>query len=120
MIFKAHVAFLLFVSLFILTGCIPIHDTICVAEPLEVIVVDAETDEPIPGASVVYIVCDLHDYGCSRVKLIRTTSNEKGEIKIEGEIKTGLFFPGPGGAACSRPLDSDLGARIFCICVQPV
>lgn len=97
MILKKHTAFFLFVSLFILTGCIPIHDTIRVAEPLEVIVVDAETEKPIAGASVVYIVCDLHDYSCSKGKLIRTTSNEKGEVKIEGETKTGIVFPGPGG-----------------------
>lgn len=96
MIFKAH-AISLFVSLFMLTGCIPIHDTIRVAEPLEVIVVDAETEKPIPAASVVYLVCDLHDYGCSRGKLIRTTSDEKGEVKIEGETKTGIVFPRPGG-----------------------
>ncbi len=51
MIFKAYAAFLLFISLFILTGCIPIRDTIRVAEPLELIVVDAETNEPIQGAS---------------------------------------------------------------------
>lgn len=96
MIFKKR-AIYLFVSLFILTGCIPIHDTIRVAEPLEVIVVDAETKEPIPGASVVYLVCDLHDYGCSRGKLIRATSNEKGEVKIEGETKIGTWVLAPGG-----------------------
>lgn len=97
MIFKAHPFFSLFVSLFILTGCIPIHDTIRTAEPLDVLVVDAETEKPIAGASVVYLVCDLHDYGCSRGKLICTTSNEKGEIKIEGETKTGTWVPAPGG-----------------------
>lgn len=97
MTFKAHAAFILFVFLFILTGCIPFHDAIRVAEPLEVIVVDAETENPIVGASVVYLVCDLHDYGCSRGKLIRTTSNEKGEVKIEGETKTGTWVLAPGG-----------------------
>jgi hypothetical protein len=96
MIFKAHAAFFLFISLFILTSCIPVQGTIRVAEPLDVIVMDAETKEPIPSASVVYIVCDLHDYGCSRGKLIRAASNEKGEINIEGETKTGTWVLAPG------------------------
>jgi hypothetical protein len=95
MIFKMHAVSLLFVSLFILAGCIP--HTIRTAEPLEVIVLDTETEKPIAGASVVYLVCDLHDYGCSKGKLIRTTSNEKGEVKIEGETKTGTWVPVPGG-----------------------
>lgn len=94
MIFKARTIFSV-LSLFILTGCI--YGTVRVAEPLDVIVVDAETKEPISGASVVYLVCDLHDYGCSRGKLIRTTSNEKGEIKIEDETKTGIWLLFPGG-----------------------
>ncbi|MEW6002833.1 MAG: hypothetical protein AB1638_09345 [Nitrospirota bacterium] len=59
--------------------------------------VDAETEKSIAGASVVYLVCDLHDYGCSRGKLIRTTSNEKGEVKIEGETKSGTWALAPGG-----------------------
>jgi hypothetical protein len=86
-----------FICLFILTGCIPVHNTIRLAEPLEVIVLDTETEKPIAGASVIYLVCDLHDYGCNRGKLIRTTSNEKGEVKIEGETKTGTWVPAPGG-----------------------
>lgn len=95
MTLKSHAAFFLFVSLFIFTGCMP--TTVRLANPLEVIVVDAETEKPVVGASVVYIVCDLHDYGCSRGKLIRTTSNEKGEVKIQGETKTGTWVLAPGG-----------------------
>lgn len=95
MISKAYTISLV-LSLFILKGCLPIHDTIRVAEPLDVIVIDAETKEPIPGASVVYLVCDLHDYGCNKGKLIQTTSNEKGEVKIEGETKTGTWVLAPG------------------------
>lgn len=97
MTFKALPFFFLVVSLFILTGCLPIHDTIRVAEPLDVIVIDAETEKPIPGASVVYLVCDLHDYVCDKGKLIRTISNEMGEVKIEGETKTGTWILAPGG-----------------------
>lgn len=82
-------------SLFILTGCM--YGTIYLAKPLDVVVVDAETEEPIQGASVVYLVCDLPDYGCSRCRLIRTISNEKGEIKIEGESRTGIWLVAPGG-----------------------
>lgn len=96
MIFKAYAVFSLFVSLFILTGC---RGTLHVAQPLDVIVVDAETEKPIAGASIVYIACDLHNpYSCHEYgKLIRTTSNEKGEVKIEGETKTGTWLPFPGG-----------------------
>jgi hypothetical protein len=68
-----------------------------VAEPLEVIVTDAQSGTPIAEATVIYLVCDVHDFGCKHAKLVRATSALNGEVKIDGQRKWGVWVPAPGG-----------------------
>jgi hypothetical protein len=68
-----------------------------IAEPLDVTVVDAESGAPIPGATTLYFVCDIHDFDFSAARFERRTSNEKGKVKIHGHRKWGVWFPAPGG-----------------------
>jgi hypothetical protein len=68
-----------------------------VAEPLDVRVVDAQDGAPIPGATVIYFVCDIHDFRCEHAALMRTTSNASGGLKIEGRRRWGVWIPTPGG-----------------------
>jgi hypothetical protein len=58
-----------------------------VAETLEVKVVDAQNGAVIPGATVIYFVCDIHDFRCQHAALVRTTSDERRHVKIEGRRK---------------------------------
>jgi hypothetical protein len=78
-----------------LHGCIvaPLR----VAETLDVTVVDADNGAPIPGAMVIYFVCDIHDFRCEHAALKQTTANERGAVKIEGRRQWGVWIPGPGG-----------------------
>ena len=68
-----------------------------VAEELDVEVIDAESERPIPRAEVVYLACDFHDFSCNRAKLVRTQSNEKGKTEIDSTTRWGLWISAPGG-----------------------
>jgi len=79
----------------ILSGCFvwPMK----VAYELEVTVVDAKTERPIPGAQVVYLACDVHDFDCSHARLIRTVGDKEGVVDIAGKRRWGIWIPAPGG-----------------------
>src|SRR5438876_4471902 len=87
--------FLTLVLLLSFQGCIiaPLR----VAETLDVKVVDAQNGALIQGAKVIYFVCDIHDFQCKHATIVRTTSNESGDLKIEGHRKWGVWIPAPGG-----------------------
>ena len=87
--------FLTLVLLLSFQGCIiaPLR----VAETLDVKVVDAQNGALIQGAKVIYFVCDIHDFQCKHATIVRTTSNESGDLKIEGHRKRGVWIPAPGG-----------------------
>jgi len=68
-----------------------------VAETLDVKVVDAQNGAPIQGAKAIYFVCDIHDFECKHATIVRTVSNESGDLKIEGRRKWGVWIPAPGG-----------------------
>ena len=78
-----------------LSGCIiwPLKTSI----ELEVTVVDTDTNMPVPNAQVVYLACDIHDWGCDHARLVRTTANENGEIDIADSRRFGLWIIAPGG-----------------------
>ena len=84
-----------FAALLSLSGCIiaPLR----VAAPLDVTVVDAQDRTPIANAVVVYLVCDIHDFGCDHARLVSATSSDKGEVKIDGQRKWGFWVIVPGG-----------------------
>lgn len=85
----------LLTATFILGGCV--IAPMSVMEPLKITVADATTDAPIANASIVYIVCDVHDSACTRAKLVRAASTPSGHIDIEGQRTWGVWFPAPGG-----------------------
>jgi hypothetical protein len=68
-----------------------------VAAPLRVTVIDAQDQTPIANAMVLYLACDIHDFGCEHAKLVSTTSSQKGQVKIDGERKWGFWVLAPGG-----------------------
>src|SRR5688500_17007192 len=65
-------------------------------EPLHVTVVDAQTGRPIPNATVIHMACDVHDSRCERARLVRTSSSEKGTVRISGRREWGPWGPAPG------------------------
>ncbi len=92
---KINLILLIAISL-TLTGCIFIYP-IRVVEPLTATVIDANTGTPIEGATVLRIVCDLHDSGCKYAFIEKTTTNEKGLIDIDGDRDWGPWAAVPGG-----------------------
>lgn len=86
---------LLVVLVLSLGGCIiwPLK----VAEELDVEVIDATSGTPISYAEVVYLACDVHDFSCSKAKLVRTKANDKGQIDIDSTRRWGVWIPAPGG-----------------------
>jgi hypothetical protein len=64
---------------------------------VKVTVVDAETDHPIPNAQVVYLACDVHDFGCSHAPLIQTVADTEGVVDIAAKRRWGIVIPAPGG-----------------------
>jgi hypothetical protein len=68
-----------------------------VAEELDVKVIDSVSGNPIPYAEVVYVACDVHDFKCSKAKLVRTKANDKGQIDIDSTRRWGVWIPAPGG-----------------------
>jgi len=87
--------FALLISLLpLLTGCPYPARTVM---PLETQVVDAGTGTPIGGASVLRIVCDIHDRKCTNGQLEKSETDKDGKIKLKGKRQWGLWFPAPGG-----------------------
>src|SRR5438128_6974250 len=88
--------FLTLVLLLSFQGCIiaPLR----VAETLDVKVVDAQNGALIQGAKVIYFVCDIHDFQCKHATIVRTTSNESGDLKIEGHRKWGVWIQAQAGS----------------------
>ena len=85
----------LMVLLVLLSGCLvaPLK----VAYEVEVTVIDAKTGNPIPNAQVIYLACDIHDFSCSGGRLVRTSSNENGEVSIDSKRQWGFWILAPGG-----------------------
>lgn len=80
--------------LFLLTGCAyPAR----IVMPLETRVVDAETGAPIEKATVLRVVCDIHDYRCKHGYTDRGETKSNGEIHLQGMRRWGLWIPAPGG-----------------------
>ena len=69
-----------------------------VAEELDVQVIDAKTNDPISNADVVYLACDVHDFGtCSHARLVRTKASDSGSVQISSKRRWGIWLPAPGG-----------------------
>jgi hypothetical protein len=79
--------------LFLLTGCPFTAQTVM---PLESQVVDAETGLPIEMATVLRIVCDIHDRRCTKGKIEKGETDKDGKIKFQGKRQWGLWLPLPG------------------------
>ena len=79
----------------LLSGCFvaPLR----VANPLAVTVVDADNGTPIPQATVIYIVSDIHDYACKEGRVVRTTGDKQGSVYIPGKRRWGFYIAAPGG-----------------------
>lgn len=65
--------------------------------PLETRVVDAETGAPIEEATVLRVVCDIHDFKCTHGYVDRAETNHDGKIQLRGRREWGLWIPAPGG-----------------------
>ena len=83
----------------LLPGCFPAP--LRVANPVNEKVVDAETGLPIAGASVVHIVCDIHDPDCRDATLLRTATRPDGVLTIDGRRQWGIWISAPGGLPVS-------------------
>ena len=68
-----------------------------VASPLRVRIVDAGANLPIAGATVIYFVCDIHDFECKHAILVQTASTNTGAVTIHRRWRWGLWIPAPGG-----------------------
>jgi hypothetical protein len=80
----------------LLAGCVVIYPARIVM-PLNTRVVDAESDNPIEGAQVLRIVCDVHDTRCRNGRVDRGETDSTGNIKMSGDRKWGVWAAGPGG-----------------------
>lgn len=86
---------ILLLSLFpLLTGCPYPARTVM---PLKSQVIDAETGLPIEKATVLRVVCDIHDSRCVHGQIEKAETNKEGRVELEGKRKWGLWFPAPGG-----------------------
>jgi hypothetical protein len=65
--------------------------------PIRTQVVDAETGQPIAGARLLQIVCDVHDFGCTHAEVDCAQSNQEGFLEVSGKRQWGFWFPAPGG-----------------------
>jgi len=65
--------------------------------PLKTRVVDADTGAPIEGATVLRVVCDLHDFRCTGGNMETSKTDKHGEVELSGKRKWGLWIPAPGG-----------------------
>ena len=68
-----------------------------VSASLDVSIIDADSGAPISGATVVYFVCDVHDFRCDHGRLVRTTASSSGKVKIPRRWQWGLWIAAPGG-----------------------
>ena len=68
-----------------------------VADNLDVTVVDAQSSLPISHATLVYLVCDVHDIQCRHAILVRSSSSERGGLRVRGRRQWGPWLPVPGG-----------------------
>ena len=68
-----------------------------VVMPLKTRVIDSETDQPVSGAKVLRIVCDVHDFDCNDAYMDTGATNRNGEIELDGKRKWGVWMPVPGG-----------------------
>ena len=75
----------------------------CVIYPARIVmslntrVVDAESGNPIEGARVLRIVCDVHDSRCIHGRIDQGETDSGGIIKMSGDRKWGLWVAAPGG-----------------------
>jgi hypothetical protein len=65
--------------------------------PLKTQVIDAENGRPIPDATVLRIICDVHDFSCQQAKLNWGQTDQEGRIKMAGECKWMIVAAAPGG-----------------------
>ena len=63
------------VCLLFLSSCYPAR----IIMPLNTKVVDSETGDPIEGAQVLRIVCDIHDFDGSDAKVERGKTDKDGD-----------------------------------------
>ncbi|MFI5305077.1 MAG: hypothetical protein ACHQYP_09825 [Nitrospiria bacterium] len=79
----------------IISGCFiaPLR----VSEELKVLIVDAQSNNPIPNAQVLYLVHDIHEAGWKKAKMVRLTSDNNGNVEIPGRRRWGFWIPAPGG-----------------------
>ncbi|MGZ8218872.1 hypothetical protein [Methylomagnum sp.] len=76
------------------TGCFYLA---LVKMPISTQIVDAETGQPIAGARLLQVVCDVHDFDCVHGEIDLVQSNQDGLVEVNGKHKWGLWFPAPGG-----------------------
>jgi hypothetical protein len=86
---------LLVLLLVALAGCFPYPARIVM--PLRTRVVDAGTGQPISGAKVLRVMCDIHDFTCANAIVDRGETNQEGQIDLPGKRRWQLFIPFPGG-----------------------
>lgn len=84
-----------FIFLFLLAGCIPFPARTVM--PLKTQVMDAYSGKPIPDATVLRIVCDVHDHSCENAIINRGKTDQNGYIKMSGNREWGTWVPAPGG-----------------------
>jgi hypothetical protein len=64
--------------------------------PVSFTVVDAATGAPIPGAKVLVLACDVHDYVCRDAQLARAVSAPDGAVEVPGRRQWAIIVPVPG------------------------
>lgn len=84
-----------FVMVLILSACVFYPARIVM--PLNTRIVDSESGNPIEGAQVLRIVCDVHDFDCSNGRIDKTQSDSNGIVKALGSREWGYYVPVPGG-----------------------
>jgi hypothetical protein len=52
---------------------------------------------PISGATVLRVMRDVHDFGCTNVVLDRGLTDQEGWISLPGKRKWRMVIPAPGG-----------------------
>ena len=66
-------------------------------DSMDVTVIDAQSAVLIPHATVIYFVCDVHDFECRHATLVRTDSSAQGHLRLDGRREWGVWLPAPGG-----------------------
>lgn len=65
--------------------------------PLKTQVVDAESGKAVPDATVLRIVCDVHDHLYENAIINRGKTDQNGYIQMTGKREWGTWVPAPGG-----------------------